>query len=60
MRLLTKKQKEIIRKEMRLNKDIRSTNDLSNDGLNEIEKINDTEILYQEIDRYIQVRRLTN
>jgi hypothetical protein len=60
MRLLTKKQKEIIRKEMRLNKDIRSNNDLSNDVLNEIQKLNDTEILYQEIDRYIQVRRLTN
>jgi len=53
MRSLTKKQKELLDKTLKKNDDIRTSDDLPIYVWEELEKINDTEILYQEVDRYI-------
>ena len=53
MRKLTAKQKKVIDKVMAKNPEIRFWNDLTLETMDELEKINDTEILPQEVNRYI-------
>ena len=53
MRNLTTKQKKVIDKMMANNPEIRFWNDLTLETMDELEKINDTEILPQEVNRYI-------
>ena len=53
MRALTSKQKKLLDKVMIEDDTIREWSDLSIDTIDELEKINDTEILVQEVNRYI-------
>lgn len=52
-----KRQKTVLDRAMALNPDIREPNDLPKEVYAELERINDTEILYQEINRYISDTR---
>ena len=51
MRKLTKKQIKILD----FHKHINNVNDLPNDVWEELEQINNTEILYNEVDNYLQM-----
>ena len=51
MRKLTKKQIKILD----FHKHIKKVNDLPNDVWKELEQINNTEILYNEVDNYLQM-----
>lgn len=53
MRQLTVKQKKLLNVEMQKNPAIQSVDDLSSEVWDELEAINDTEILYQEVNRYL-------
>ena len=57
MRQLTVSQKKIIDLAMATQK-IDSADDLMNDTWLQLERINDTEILYQEVNRYIEDKRV--
>ena len=53
MRKLTKKQKNVIERELKKNPNIYGWDDLSYEVQSELRNINDTEILWMESDRYI-------
>ena len=58
MRQLTVSQKKLLNRIMAENKEISSVDDLSTEIWDRLEAINDTEILYQEVNRYIQDKRM--
>jgi len=53
MRTLTAKQKNLLRKWKNENSDLYSWEDLNFEKIKILEKINDTEILYQEVNRFL-------
>ncbi|MFA6006918.1 MAG: hypothetical protein WC764_04325 [Candidatus Paceibacterota bacterium] len=60
MRQLTARQKKVIDRFMIENPDARTVDDIGVDILLELERINDTEILYNEISRYMSDKVFSN
>jgi hypothetical protein len=54
MRQLTKSQKKLIDRELKAEPNLRCWDDLETEVMEELEEINNTEILYQEVNNYIQ------
>lgn len=53
MRQLTASQKKLLNSEMQKNPDIQTVDDLETKVWDKLEELNDTEILYQEVNRYL-------
>jgi hypothetical protein len=58
MRQLTSKQKKLLDKVMAENKEINDWDGLPVEVIEELERINDTEILWSETNRYISDKRM--
>ena len=57
MRQLTNTQKRVLDKFMDQNTGVSCWDDLPQEIINELERINDTEILWQEVNRYMSDKR---